>query len=811
MKARMRPQPEKHAFVADVDAAAYTLIHSQHGDLGKALNELVMNAIDAGATECRILLGEKTFSVADDGAGFGSFENIMERFRKLGKSHKDAVNKPTFGRFGIGRGQIMPWGQIRWRSGSHQMDTDVKQFTGFEYSEIDPISGCVVTGTFYEPLSSWDLHTALSAIRDHNKHLTSETPIFLNGAQINAQNDELWDEETPEYRIRWYLGQHEDDPVQIFNQGALVCEFPRLAWGVGADVSTKIALSLNMARNAIQPKDPVWIKIEARLRAKGLEINKRLRRVKLSANSINEPVRRRILDALLAQSDDVAIMICEEFEISEKELLLGLPLIRDTRGKYHDWRLLETRPLTVMPAGYDREAETISMMGLAVPVSSSELRAWGARSGQDLIDTLKHTVVPRIGRLGGVKDNYLIQRYLDGWLQNERLFDFPTIASQISDKKTLVPRQMLSLKERAACNALGYASRSLVRKLVNIEGEPISSRKILIGESTQADGWTDSVSFIAIDRKSLKLLDRGLVGATQLILLLLHEYCHDKNNFPDCDLHGERFFERYHELSGHHGNNEMVGTCAQILWAQYMAELNSKALPLPKASENHSEAESTETFVCRMGPGKLSVFAKELLEVSGICVTIGRTKLTLSLPNVWRPRTYERLRRWVYKTIPGRLGLESPDDVTERGRRLNNARIQQIAENCADRTGYSSETIVNTYKMMTNLQWGDGGPMMLESLVRVLVKDDQSDVRYYTRCFVPRPKQWIIGNRIFRFNMTHEDHLHYVDWGSTDVRNNRGARAEFVIEKIKEMMSGLIDLEERRGVAKSLCLMDWGL
>ena len=111
----------------DVDASLVDdLIGLQAGDLVKAILELVMNAIDAGATRVDISLpdGGATLLVRDDGAGFASRDEIMRHFAVFGFPHDDArslARVRRHGRFGLGRGQIMAWGDVRWRSRGFEM------------------------------------------------------------------------------------------------------------------------------------------------------------------------------------------------------------------------------------------------------------------------------------------------------------------------------------------------------------------------------------------------------------------------------------------------------------------------------------------------------------------------------------------------------------------------------------------------------------------------------------------------------------------------------------------------------------------
>ncbi len=64
----------------------YSVIKNQAGSIGKAILELVMNSIDAGATRVDITLDRRTVKVADDGKGFTSRQEIDEFFETFGNT-----------------------------------------------------------------------------------------------------------------------------------------------------------------------------------------------------------------------------------------------------------------------------------------------------------------------------------------------------------------------------------------------------------------------------------------------------------------------------------------------------------------------------------------------------------------------------------------------------------------------------------------------------------------------------------------------------------------------------------------------------
>lgn len=135
-----------------------SIILEQAGDPCKALTELVMNSIDAGATQVDIELSSKGFKVTDDGAGFKSLESIVADFGTFGAPKK--LSDAEFSKFRIGRGQVLGISSSVWRSGFFEMEVDLNGLQnrtdiGYLIKEHDvAVKGCEITGTFFSPLHS---------------------------------------------------------------------------------------------------------------------------------------------------------------------------------------------------------------------------------------------------------------------------------------------------------------------------------------------------------------------------------------------------------------------------------------------------------------------------------------------------------------------------------------------------------------------------------------------------------------------------------------------------------------------------------
>ncbi len=100
------------------------IIYSQAGSIGKALIELLMNSVDASATVIHLTVTRDGFSCSDDGNGFVSKEDVVRYFGRFGTPHQEG--DATYGRFRLGRGQIMAHARTVWQSNNWEMSVDTR-------------------------------------------------------------------------------------------------------------------------------------------------------------------------------------------------------------------------------------------------------------------------------------------------------------------------------------------------------------------------------------------------------------------------------------------------------------------------------------------------------------------------------------------------------------------------------------------------------------------------------------------------------------------------------------------------------------
>lgn len=210
--------------------------------------------MDAQASRVDLQIDRGSFVCTDDGAGFASLDAILRYFGRFGTPHEEG--DATYGRFRLGRGQIMAHARTVWRSHRWQMTVDTQEMGyGYDLETIPtPHRGCHISGSWYQPMTECELGDVMEELR----HLVRYTriPVVLNGNRLSRDAaSESWDTEDA-----WaYYRAREQRAVAIYNQEILVRDDAAHIWGCGGIIVTKQALGLNVSRTEILRKtDPVW-------------------------------------------------------------------------------------------------------------------------------------------------------------------------------------------------------------------------------------------------------------------------------------------------------------------------------------------------------------------------------------------------------------------------------------------------------------------------------------------------------------------------------------------------------------------------
>lgn len=539
---------EFHTFEVDVGIVS-NLIHSQNGTVATAIAELVSNSLDAGAKQVDVVLNKESFVVSDNGGGFADEASVLLYFKRFGTPHVEGDAK--YGRFRIGRGQIMSFAKATWHSKNFRMTADVGSgATGFAFEKEAPFfDGCKVQGEFYQPLPAYEVSRVKETLADRVRYVT--TPVFINQIQVNPQSSLKWDYEDDLVSIVFSpRGQYE---VRLYSQGVFVKTLDLFRYGFSADVVTKQALKLNMARNEVNEMDALWNHVHQVLRQE-------MRRKKKGAQSLNENERAAFIDQFVSR----------EIELED---VLKMPLFRDVRGKSTSIYIeaKKNRPWAVSGQEDLRKADQISVLGTAFVLSQDELNLWGFRCAQSLIDFLIDRGNESTG--GGT-------RWICQYLRNLRVVPFDELARGLHLRYESISQKDLSPLERAQRNALQYALDIMSGRLAKLRSCDALKRKMLIGEGG-AIAWTDSSAYVALNRTQLSLFNHGNAGLIQLCSILLHELTHVSGSVLS-NGHDLAFYEHFHDaVLCPSIKDEVLGHAVDSLRGRYGNELIKARLPLP--------------------------------------------------------------------------------------------------------------------------------------------------------------------------------------------------------------------------------------
>lgn len=518
------------------------IIYSQAGSIGKAIIELVMNSVDAGATSVALEINSEGFSCKDDGQGFASRDDVLRYFGRFGTPHQEG--DATYGRFRLGRGQIMAHARTLWRSRCWQMTVDTREM-GYNYDldeTGDVENGCAISGDWYEPLNSEERMSCIQEIRD----LIRYTPIIvrLNGLIISRlPAQEKWDAEDDEawYRLR------DDGAVSIYNQGVLVRHDPGSLWGVGGLIVSKKPLALNVSRTEILRKTcPLWKKIAAHFSAMASTFS-----AAQGEHRKTEARREKTARTLLAGEGNMSSLLHSEDVITLLPGKRHVTLLHFIRMCNYRGVSGERDTFTIAPSGIDvPRGELLSRMNIAIVLHPVTMTRFGCYNEYEFAEALER-----------IRANYNAwraeqshARHLMGWNSGLKLIDFYTLSDAFVDQTQVASEKSLDAETRRAWIALRWC---LAQYAAICAGRRSSSTgrarggitfSILLGVSTSADAWTDGKTYIAFNADIVRRLKSDALRTASLLFSLTeHEVAHEGDSL-DCG-HDEAFYQRFHDIS----------------------------------------------------------------------------------------------------------------------------------------------------------------------------------------------------------------------------------------------------------------------
>ncbi|RUT42296.1 ATP-binding protein [Pseudomonas sp. PAMC 29040] len=522
------------------------IIYSQAGSIGKAIIELLMNSVDARASAVHLSLSRTGFTCSDDGQGFARREDVVRYFGRFGTPHDEG--DATYGRFRLGRGQIMAHATTVWRSNAWMMTVDTRAM-GYHYDldELhDASPGCSISGDWYEVLSDAELMSTIQEVRD----LVRYTPVSveLNGQRITRDpRTERWDAED---ECAWYRVKA-DGAVSIYNQGVLVRHDPAHTWGAGGLIVSKKAIGLNVSRTEILRKTcPVWKSIARQFGHMADQMASRL-----GDHRKTEARREKSARALLSGDANIVQIYSWEEVVT---LLPGkrhvslegfLRKCRYSHNQRQGGRFAVVDNVFDVPKG-----EAIAREGIVVIVHPTTLDRFGCYNAQDFVDCI-------IRIQGNLKQDVEQNGTQYGWLNGfyvPDLLSFSTLRDAFIERTRIVTeKDALDRETRRAWTALRWCLHHYAALCTGGRSAYVGqvrdgkSLHILLGQSNIAQAWTDGSSYIAVDVTLVKRLKSSpLRTAAYIFTLIEHEVAHEGDSL-DCG-HDEAFYQRFHDLALQH-------------------------------------------------------------------------------------------------------------------------------------------------------------------------------------------------------------------------------------------------------------------
>lgn len=542
----------------------YDIIMRQAGTLQKAILEGVMNAIDAGATECRVNLGTHDFTIEDNGRGFQSEQEIEDWFDTFGTPHEEG--DATYGRFRMGRGQLFAFGENHWITRQFEMEVNVKK-SGFDYDLIEHkqiFQGTRISVKLYDPITPSDLERAKAELRKFVAW--AQIPVILNGEQVSKlPTDGKWDFEDED---AYYALSADRSQLTVYNLGVLISDFWAGRFGVGGTIVTKKPVEVNFARNDIQAICPVFKRIQTKIKADSGKAAKK---------------KTKLTDA---ERD----MLVKDFLAGEMSVedAAELRALTDVNGR--SWPISKLAKIPHQFGGHlavasrgDQMIETAQRRGISFSIDEATLERFGANDGESFLARVKECC----------------QRVADAssstrWCPKAR--DIYAIADMNKDEISIVDRDFLggfvnsdhiALTERELTpdqkiilKAITSAAKVMITALnrSSYEDRSFDWRQIHLGKSDTALAWTDGTKNIWFDVEFARQLRRGYAGAYQVSMTMLHEFLHTG---PDTATHehDHHFYQSFHDISGD-PNIDPVGLTADRMMMQFMQYLrqNKKKL-----------------------------------------------------------------------------------------------------------------------------------------------------------------------------------------------------------------------------------------
>lgn len=492
------------------------VIKRQAGSLEKAITEGVMNAIEAGSAEVRVIISPDKVEIIDTGKGFAALDEIERCFEVFGAPHTEEEDK-IWANFRMGRGQMFSFGVNTWRTANYTLTVDIdNKGLNYEIEEHeDYYSGCHITIELYKQLFNYEIYGIERALK--NQLMYAPVPIYIRATTIN-KTDELisQDPSTQEWTLETedaYIRADNSNTLSVYNLGILVrTYYAGTSLGVGGVVVSKKQLQVNFARNDIQSTCEVWQRISETLN-------------KIAGDSYTAD--RTYTDA---EIERIATILRTKQYINPA--VEKAKIIRCVTGRMYSIAQLRKSASTfnyfTVTADGSRIGDMLHRSRIAFVISSNTLDLFKVKDLRALIDCwMEHGGFGSYSRFEHIIDK--IESFAEltkGYCDEYKTLD----ATECSKTHKVWLSIAQIIIENTKTTDLGFS-------------EP---RVALCGESAVALAWTDGRTHVTYDRDFLAGLPLTLEGVLKLALVTQHELQH---SVPDMDRHShdQAFYENFHD------------------------------------------------------------------------------------------------------------------------------------------------------------------------------------------------------------------------------------------------------------------------
>jgi hypothetical protein len=475
----------------------------------------------------------------------------------------------------MGRGQMMAFGRNSWRSRSFEMHVDIKG-SGLDYELFErdeDHQGTLIEVSLYDPILPSDLERIKAELR--NFVAWAQIPVMLNGEQISKRPEAgKWNFED---EFAYYSLSPDRQQLSIYNLGVLVNSFWAGRFGMGGVVVSKEQLEVNFARNDVQSTCLIGKAIAARIKKEaGKGISKKTQLTDAERDMM-------VRDFLAGEMDPGAAN--------------KLRCLTDVNGRSWPITKLEQIPgkfsgrLVVAERG-DQMIETAQRRGIVFSVDASTLERFGAADGKAFLERIS-SGARRILDAGkrDTLDGYRLGKIADSIVGNIQVVDREALRAFVSDDYIALEDGEITPENKVILFAIerGYARMIDMLNLSKYEDRTFSPRKIRLGKSEAAMAWTDGESTIWIDVEHARLLRRGIAGAYQVALTLLHEMLHEG---PDTGTHQHdfAFYQAFHDMTSL--EFDALGQAADRITTAFISRLRQQKGKLSKALLAHDDADA---------------------------------------------------------------------------------------------------------------------------------------------------------------------------------------------------------------------------